>query len=446
MTDFSASAAWFFTTWPIPRGTPGVFGAVGNQQTCSAQAFFAQFSLSTVMYNTSLAIYYVLVIVKGWKDDEVAKIEPFLHVNAIAWGLGTGLASLGLTLFNQVGWDCWISAAPLGCQESWNSPDGTTTCVRGDNGSLYQWAFYYAPLWFCIVLVSGLMYWVYYAVRAQETKMNKYKPTTPGHQSRLHKTNSRQISNHKKVQKQAFYYVGAFFVAWLFPTIFQLIIVTTNTFPFPLLFLTALFVPIQGLLNLIVFLRPVYMRYKRAHPTEFFAYAWFRMLYIELMAENISTGHQNSNFASMASDANSAISGRDRQRKRRAMFCFSYLKKSATQPTPENRKDSNCEIMKEKAEEEEMAADEEIAAKKEDEAFEVDNIQRNWRPSFTLSELKMSASGENHTQPTPEMRRNGNFHAEMEEKVEEKEEMATDEERAAKKEDDAFEDDNIQRN
>ena len=61
-TDMSASAAWFFTTWPIPKGTPGVYGAVGNQQTCSAQAFFAQFSLSTVMYNASLAVYYVQVI------------------------------------------------------------------------------------------------------------------------------------------------------------------------------------------------------------------------------------------------------------------------------------------------------------------------------------------------------------------------------------------------
>ncbi|KAL7525033.1 hypothetical protein ACHAXR_000832 [Thalassiosira sp. AJA248-18] len=41
MTDFSANAAWFFTTWPIPKvGTPGVYGAVGIQQTCSAQAFF----------------------------------------------------------------------------------------------------------------------------------------------------------------------------------------------------------------------------------------------------------------------------------------------------------------------------------------------------------------------------------------------------------------------
>jgi hypothetical protein len=82
----------------IPRGTPGVYGAVGTEQTCNAQAFFAQFSLSTVMYNASLAVYYVLVIVKEKKDHEIARIEPWLHVNAIAWGLGTGIPGLALTV------------------------------------------------------------------------------------------------------------------------------------------------------------------------------------------------------------------------------------------------------------------------------------------------------------------------------------------------------------
>eukprot|EP00547_Thalassionema_nitzschioides_P000633 CAMPEP_0194212658 /NCGR_PEP_ID=MMETSP0156-20130528/12687_1 /TAXON_ID=33649 /ORGANISM="Thalassionema nitzschioides, Strain L26-B" /LENGTH=255 /DNA_ID=CAMNT_0038940529 /DNA_START=84 /DNA_END=848 /DNA_ORIENTATION=- len=217
--DFFASVAWFLTTWPIPEGTPGVYGAVGNTNTCSAQAFFAQFSLSTVWYNASLALYYVLVIVKGWKNEEIVKVEPLLHGHAIAWGLGTGIASLSLTLFNQVGWDCWISAAPLGCQESWNSPDGTTTCERGDNGSLYQWAFYYAPLWFVIVLTSGLMYWVYITVRKQQKRMARYIPASVVAAAKS--TKSAQVQNsvasqkdYKRIAAQAAAYVGAFLVTW----------------------------------------------------------------------------------------------------------------------------------------------------------------------------------------------------------------------------------------
>ena len=96
--DLLASTAWFFTTWPIPEGTPGIYGAVGTQQTCSAQAFVAQFSLSTVMYNLNLAIYYAMVIVKGKKENDIVKVEPYLHANAILWGSGTALASLPLTV------------------------------------------------------------------------------------------------------------------------------------------------------------------------------------------------------------------------------------------------------------------------------------------------------------------------------------------------------------
>lgn len=351
MCDFSASVAWFFTTWPIPKGTLGVYGAVGNQQTCSAQAFFAQFSLSTVMYNATLCVYYVLVIVKGWKDEDIVKIEPFFHGHAIAWGLGTGLASLGLTLFNQVGWDCWISAAPLGCQESWNSPDGTTTCVRGDNGSLYQWAFYYAPLWFVIVLVSGLMYWVYHTVKAQEKAMDKYKVSVASNSNsndngngdrglRRHPS-SAQLSNYKRIQRQAFFYVGAFFVTWFFPTIFQLVIVISGKFPFPLLFLTALFVPIQGLLNLVVFIRPTFMRYRSAHPDEFFLPAWFRMLWQELKKDGNTAGtagrHSSTAYPGPSSRKSSGDSNPEVQQQRQGergvfskTFRISYLKRRAS--------------------------------------------------------------------------------------------------------------------
>ena len=49
--------------------------------------------------------------------------------------------------------DYWkITAHPLGCKESWKLSEGeVTTCERGDNGSLYQWAFYFVPLWFVIM-------------------------------------------------------------------------------------------------------------------------------------------------------------------------------------------------------------------------------------------------------------------------------------------------------
>ena len=50
------------------------------------------------MYNASLAIYYVMVVVNNRKDADIVRIEPFLHLNSIIWGLGTALASLALTV------------------------------------------------------------------------------------------------------------------------------------------------------------------------------------------------------------------------------------------------------------------------------------------------------------------------------------------------------------
>jgi len=317
LCDFSASVAWFCTTWPIPAET-GIYGASGTQRTCSAQAFFAQFSLSTVMYNASLALYYFLVIVRGWKEDDVIRIEPYLHVHSVGWGLGTAVASLALTLFNQVGWDCWISAAPLGCQESWNSPDGTTTCVRGDNGSLYQWGFYYAPLWCSILLVTILMYWVYASVRNQEKKMKAYEIG-----SSRHRNASLKVSNHQRIAGQALAYVGAFYATWLFPTIFQIVIVSAGTFPYPLLFLTALFVPIQGALNLVVFLRPKYVRRRRRKDlAECFLAAWLRLLGSELglLSNDDTTADRSSN-----SKNQSGVENGSKLKPAKPSFRLSYL-------------------------------------------------------------------------------------------------------------------------
>lgn len=145
--------------------------------------------------------------------------------------------------------------------------------------SLYQWAFYYAPLWFVIVFVSLLMYWVYAHVRNQEKRMEKYASNS------LAEDSSKQMTQHKRVKNQASMYVGAFLITWLFPTLFQLVIVIAGKYPFPLLLLTATFVPIQGFLNLVVFLRPKFMRYKNANPGVNTVKAWFEMLYLEVTGQ-----------------------------------------------------------------------------------------------------------------------------------------------------------------
>ena len=137
VVDITMSICFFLSTWPMPRGTPFTYGARGNTQTCTAQGFFAQIGVSSVMYTVSLSTYYLLVIRYGWPESRIVKVEPFLHAIPLVFGFATMIAGLPLQLYNYGLWDCWIAPYPQGCEESWRN-GGETTCERGDNASLYQ--------------------------------------------------------------------------------------------------------------------------------------------------------------------------------------------------------------------------------------------------------------------------------------------------------------------
>jgi len=113
--------------------------------------------------------------------------------------------------------------------------------------------------------------------------MDKYTNRRPS----ITKMKSRRLAYHKRIAWQAVYYVGAFLVAWFWPTVFQIVIVSANIFPWWLLFLTALFVPCQGLMNLIVFVRPRYIQYRQKNPEKMFIVAWFTMLKEELFGKPV---------------------------------------------------------------------------------------------------------------------------------------------------------------
>ena len=206
--DLMALVAWFFTTWPMPEGTVGAVGATGNQGTCSAQGFFSQLSIATVLYNACLSIYFMLVIKWGWTEQRIqkAKLEYYFHAVCLTVGVGTAAMALIFGLYNPAGWQCWITAAPVGCTESWEMEDNddiggrflrflngesnstslaenhsTTTgealypCTRGDNATLFQYFFFFLPLWACIIVATICLYQVYSAFKKQDQVTAKWK-------------------------------------------------------------------------------------------------------------------------------------------------------------------------------------------------------------------------------------------------------------------------------
>jgi hypothetical protein len=155
---FLAGLAGFFSTWPVPRGTSNVFGAIGNQATCTAQGFFLSIYIAVPMYNAFLALYYVLVIKYGCTDDALRKrFEPAIHVFVFVFNFGIATYSIAFTdLINAANLWCWIAPFPSDCLDSWRFGD-EGNCIRGDNAWIYRWAFYFAPLWACILFASKLI-------------------------------------------------------------------------------------------------------------------------------------------------------------------------------------------------------------------------------------------------------------------------------------------------
>jgi hypothetical protein len=146
---------WNFTsTWPIPAGTEGVAWASGTTKTCSAQGFFLTLSVAVPIYNAFLSLYYMLVINFRVTDQQLVHwVEPSMHITAFVWAFGTALSSAVMGLFNNANLWCWIAPHPLGCLDSRRYGD-EANCERGDNAWIYRWAFYFAPLWFCIFVAS----------------------------------------------------------------------------------------------------------------------------------------------------------------------------------------------------------------------------------------------------------------------------------------------------
>ena len=113
--DLSSSMCYFLSTWPIPRGTPGAFQAVGTQGTCTAQGFFSEVgNITVVLYNAMLCVYQVLSIRKGWKEYYLSNIQWMFHVIPILVGLTMGIMGLVFSIFGPAGHLCWYVTDPPG--------------------------------------------------------------------------------------------------------------------------------------------------------------------------------------------------------------------------------------------------------------------------------------------------------------------------------------------
>jgi hypothetical protein len=273
--------------------------------------------MAVPLYNASLAIYYLLVIEYSMSEDKLRKrVEPVMHAVAFLFASGTAFVSVGLDLFNNANLWCWIAGYPLGCKESFEYGDDGN-CERGDNAFIYRWAFYFAPLWFCIVSSTVAMVAIYMHVEQREsgTAMYRNPELNPRHQRSSQESQSsfvgaqylqkagssaspnetlasstaqstkpvariltayrdwkernaqRRAANPRsyEVLHQALFYVAAFYMTHLFSTVNRVLQQTRGYTFYPLIVLQTFFDPLQGFLNFLVYRRPRYLRFRKRH-------------------------------------------------------------------------------------------------------------------------------------------------------------------------------------
>ena len=97
--DVLTSTVHFLASIPVPSQTPHVWGAIGNETTCTIQGvLYLLGAIPCPFYNLALCIYYLCVIRYSMADDTFAqRFEPTLHIVPLIWGVGSAItvASMG---------------------------------------------------------------------------------------------------------------------------------------------------------------------------------------------------------------------------------------------------------------------------------------------------------------------------------------------------------------
>lgn len=283
LADLSNSIWFGLSSWPIPVES-GLLYASGNQMTCTVQGFFIQCGISVSLLNSSLAVYYLLILKYEWKEKEIRAYQNLMYVAPFLWAVGTAIIGLPMKLYNNANLWCWIASYPSGCSGD--------TCIRGQQADICRWVFFYLPLWGTIVLVTYSQVSVLLHIKRILERMNVDVSSTnnensseesgeidPKDSEKRKLTKEQRISENrrhtKEIATQCFLYSGSFYLTWFALTAVRIQQVTEVEVGFPIIAMAAFLTPSQGLPNLFIYIYPNYTQEREEHPEGNF-WLWLR--------------------------------------------------------------------------------------------------------------------------------------------------------------------------
>jgi len=238
-----------------------IWNARGNQATCNVQGFLLIVGvIMSLLYSCSLNIYS-LAIVKYNKTDSYirTKMEPFLHGVPIATALLFSIAQLATQGYNSNGIGSCLEPVYypphcIGYEDGQVREGFEIPCGRGRDGPstiISYTAFFYAV--FGSPIIVGVTLWMMHRhVSRQDRRMRRYGAGTQNN------------STGRVVMVRARAYTASYLLTWscyIARVVLRLAGVPT---PLAVEYLIAIFTPLQGCWNLMIFMYPKVMKAKRS--------------------------------------------------------------------------------------------------------------------------------------------------------------------------------------
>eukprot|EP00554_Chaetoceros_debilis_P016210 CAMPEP_0194123900 /NCGR_PEP_ID=MMETSP0150-20130528/56459_1 /TAXON_ID=122233 /ORGANISM="Chaetoceros debilis, Strain MM31A-1" /LENGTH=644 /DNA_ID=CAMNT_0038817367 /DNA_START=59 /DNA_END=1993 /DNA_ORIENTATION=+ len=336
----------FAVTFKIFKSTPESSNAnmwlhLGNQTSCNVLTFLHILgTVGVTMYSLNINIYYFYLVKRNMKEKDFReKIEPFLHAVPALWSISGAIYFWAAKLMNPstVMGTCFIAATPLGC----NKDDEVDCEGAGDKVFLITMLYMGCPLVLCFALSIVLLVAIWYKVRSQEKRMDKYRFKRVSFKMRVSLKDQESLEvldvekegdgdgsnailkalkariNHRRQMKRtpsksrefltcAFWYAAAFVITFTFPFIVIISALTGAEAPFALKILSRLLQPLQGLFNMLVYTRPHVRNYRSSHPES----KWLEALLhvVSKGGDDDRTAMQRSRNSTMSHNRRSSIS------------------------------------------------------------------------------------------------------------------------------------------
>lgn len=242
--DLLSSAAYLVLgPWAIPADSTLSYNPHGTQATCDIMGLLLHQMLGSGLYSTCLALYHCLVIVYGYKEEQIAKrIEPIMHFIAIGFPIITGAYAVSTQNMNpleNVPGICWIAPHPWHCTEY----NDIVPCERGENYYLVNMlsgAGLFVP---CGLLMAVCMGLIFRSVLRTEQRLRKYAGSG--------RAAAWEMS--RKAGWTSIRYVVSFYLTFVFAVLLQTHQPSADAWQFALTFLAMVFLPLIGLFNAFIF-------------------------------------------------------------------------------------------------------------------------------------------------------------------------------------------------